>query len=120
MRRMRAGLLAALLVLGAGLAPWGEAATRAYVARIVRCTNAAGGASLFSSGPRRAQVRIMNLGTATIFVGQQDGTLSTTTGWPIHATSLAANIVLTNSTAGMNCVTADADSVEVGVLEEIE
>ena len=120
MTQTRGALLAALLLLGAFLAPWAEAATRAYVARVVRCSNAAGGASLFSAGRLRSQVRIMNLGTATVFIGQQDGTLSTATGWPIHATSLAANIVLTNSTAGMNCLTADTDSVEVGVLEEIE
>ena len=66
MVRWSAALLAALVLLGASLVPWATAATRLYLARVVRCSNASGGASLFSAGPRRAQVRIMNLGTATV------------------------------------------------------
>ena len=116
MRRAQAVVLAVLLVLGTAFS--GTAATRLYLSRIVRCNEVA--RSLFSSGPRRVQVRIMNLGTATVFVGSTDGSLSTASGWPIHATSLAATITLRDTTAGMNCMTADTDSVEVGVLEEIE
>lgn len=120
MRRTAAAGLAALL-LAAGIA---EGATRLYQAKVVRCTNAAGGAALFSAGPRRAQVRILNLGNATVWVGGQDGTLTTTNGWPIHAGVIyggqAHALALTNTAAGMNCVTGDTNSIEMGVLEEFE
>lgn len=116
MRRAQAVILAVLLVLGTAFG--GMAATRLYLTRVVRCNETA--RSLFSGGPRRIQVRIMNLGTATVFVGATDGSLSPTTGWPIHATSLAATITLRDTTAGMNCMTADTDSVAVSVLEELE
>lgn len=115
MRRIQAILLVILLL---GMTTAGAAATRLYLTRTVRCNETA--RSLFSSGPRRIQVRIMNLGTSTVFVGSVDGSLSPTTGWPIHATSLAATITLRDTTAGMNCMTADTDSVEVSVLEELE
>ena len=116
--------LVSLLVLGLflPLAAWG-AGVRLYQAKVARCTNAGGGAALFSAGVRRAQVRVLNLGNATIWVGPQDGTLTTATGWPIHAASQvqqAHALALTNTSAGLNCVTADTNSVEVGVLEEIE
>ena len=121
MRRLiAAGLLALGLTLP--LAAWG-AGVRLYQAKVARCTNAGGGAALFSAGVRRAQVRVLNLGNATIWVGAQDGTLATTTGWPIHAASQvqqAHALVLTNTPAGLNCVTDSGNSVEVGVLEEIE
>ena len=116
MRRLGAVLVAVLLLGGT---VWeGAAATRLYRTRIVRCNETA--RSLFSSGPRRAQVRIMNLGTDTVFIGEAGGTLTVASGWPIHATSLAANIILRDSTGGMDCMTANTDSVEVGVLEELE
>ena len=117
MRRAVAVWLTALLLLGASTALL-EGATRLYRANVVRCTSAGG--SLFPSGPRRAQVRLMNLGTATVWVGQQDGSLTTANGWPLHAGALAGNIVLRDTAAGMNCLTADTDSVTVGVMEELE
>lgn len=122
MRRILA--VAALAALLTAPTVWAAGPTRLYLARVIRCTNAAGGASLFSSGVRRAQVRIMNLGNATIWVGQVDGTLTTANGWPIHAGLLMAGqahaLALTNTSAGMNCVTVDANTIEVGVLEELE
>ena len=118
MRRAAAiGLAALLLATSVSLL---EGATRLYRASVIRCTNATGGVSLFPGGPRRAQVRLMNLGTATVWIGQQDGTLTTATGWPVHAAALAGNIVLRDTAAGMNCLTADIDSVQVGVMEELE
>ena len=120
MRRLVAvGLLALGLTLT--LAAWGAGPVRPYQAKVSRCTNAGG--ALFSSGVRRAQVRLLNLGNATIWVGQQDGTLTTASGWPIHAASQlqqAHALVLTNTSAGLNCMTDSVNSVEVGVLEEIE
>ena len=110
------------LVLAAPFAAWG-AGVRLYQAKVARCTNAGGGAALFSAGVRRAQVRVLNLGNATIWVGAQDGTLTPTNGWPIHAASQlqqAHALTLTNTSAGLNCVTDSTNSVEVGVLEEIE
>ena len=122
MRRILAATCATLL-LASGLA-WGAGPTRLYQAKVARCTNAAGGAALFSSGVRRAQVRVQNLGNATVWVGQQDGTLTTATGWPIHSATIFAGqahaLVLTNTSAGLNCVTDSVNSVEIGVLEEIE
>ena len=118
MRRAATAWLAALLLATSPF--WAEGATRLYRANVIRCTNASGGVSLFPGGPRRAQVRLMNLGTSTVWVGQQDGTLTTTTGWPIHVGALAGNIVLQDTAAGMNCLTADTDSVTVGVMEELE
>ena len=122
-RRLLAGLVAALALWAVG-PTWAAGPVRLYQAKIARCTNAAGGAALFSSGARRAQVRVQNLGNATVWVGQQDGTLSTTTGWPIHAASISASaahvLVLTGTAAGLNCVTDSANSIEIGVLEEIE
>lgn len=113
-------LAAFAAVLLAGSA-WAAGPVRLYVARDVRCTDAE--RSLFSSGVRRAQVRVMNIGTATVFVGQADGTLTTGNGYPIHAGAVLAGtahaLILTNTSAGMNCVTG-ADTVNVRVLEEIE
>lgn len=121
MRRVVAGVLTLLL---AASAAWAAGPVRLYQAKVARCTNAAGGAALFSAGPRRAQVRVVNLGNATAWVGGQDGTLTTTNGWPLHAASIMAGqahaLVLTNTAAGLNCVVADTNSVEIGVLEEIE
>lgn len=116
MRRAQAVIGAVLLVLGTAFGS--VAATRIYLTRVVRCNETA--RSLFSAGPKRIQIRLMNLGTATVFVGAADGSLSPTTGWPIHAGALAGNVTLLQTTAGMNCVTADVDSVQVGVLEEFE
>jgi hypothetical protein len=111
----------ALAVAGAWPA-WfeAEARVRQYRARVVRCDSTA--SSLFSGGVRRDRVRIMNLGNATVFVGQAGGTadaLTTANGWPIHAGALAANIELSDTDAGMDCLTTDTNSVEVGVLEEL-
>ena len=117
--------LVALLALGLTLplAAWG-AGVRLYQAKVARCTNAGGGAALFSAGVRRAQVRVLNLGNATIWIGAQDGTLTPTNGWPIHAGAIfggqAHALTLTNTAAGLNCVTDTTNSVEVGVLEELE
>ena len=120
MGRLFAAICAAVLL--ASWPAWGAGPTRLYQAKVARCTNAAGGAALFSAGPRRAQVRIQNLGNATVWVGQQDGTLTTTTGWPLHALSTSGShaLALTNTSAGLNCVTDSVNSVEIGVLEEIE
>ena len=120
-RLLAAGLVAA--GLWAVVPAWGAGPVRLYQAKVVRCTNAAGGAALFSAGVRRAQVRVQNLGNATVWVGQQDGTLSTTTGWPIHAASQIQQshaLSLMNTSAGLNCVTDSTNSIEIGVLEEIE
>ena len=119
MRRLLAWACA-LLLLGT-TAAWAAGPVRLYLARDVRCIDTQ--RSLFSAGPRRALVRVMNIGTATVFVGQVDGTLTTANGYPIHAGSLLAGtvhaLVLLNTSAGMNCVTG-ADTVNVRVLEEIE
>ena len=124
MKRLAATVAIVLLLGGAWTLAWAAGPVRLYRANVARCTNAAGGAALFSSGVRRAQVRVQNLGNATVWVGQQDGTLSTTTGWPIHAASIALSaahvLVLTGTAAGLNCVTDTVNSVEIGVLEEIE
>ena len=121
-RLLAAGLLAA--GLWAAFPAWGAGPVRLYQAKVARCTNAAGGAALFSAGPRRSQVRILNLGNATVWVGQQDGSLTTTTGWPIHAGVIfggqAHALTLASTQAGLNCVVADTNSIEVGVLEEFE
>ena len=120
-RLLAAGLVAA--GLWAAFPAWGAGPVRLYRAKVVRCTNAAGGAALFSSGVRRAQVRVQNLGNATIWVGQQDGTLTTTNGWPLHAASQIQQshaLALANTSAGLNCVTDSTNSVLIGVLEEIE
>lgn len=123
---MRRLLAAGLVALGlwAAYPSWAAGPVRLYRAKVARCTNAAGGAALFSSGVRRAQVRILNLGNATAWVGAQDGTLTTTNGWPIHSAAIFAGqahaLVLTNTSAGLNCVTDTVNSVEIGVLEEIE
>ena len=122
MKRFLAAFTLAFLVVAPAV--WAAGPVRLYLSRVVRCTSAAGGASLFSSGVRRAQVRVMNLGNATIWVGQADGTLTTANGWPIHSALLLAGqthaLSLTNTSAGMNCVTADANTIEVGILEELE
>ena len=112
----------AALLLWAAVPAWAAGPVRVYQAKVARCTNAAGGAALFSSGVRRAQVRIQNLGNATVWVGQQDGTLTTTTGWPLHALSTSGShaLALTNTSAGLNCVTDSTNSIQVGVLEELE
>lgn len=99
-------------------APWADAYVRNYRTRVVRCS--ATPASLFSAGVSRLQVRVMNLGTSTVFVGEPGGTLTVAAGWPIHAGALVGNIVLRDSKAGMDCMTADTDSVAVGVMEELE
>lgn len=121
MRRLLAAVGCVLLLLGAWPA-WfaAEARVRQYRARVVRCDSTA--SALFSGGIRRDRVRVMNLGNATIFVGQSGGTaeaLTTANGWPIHAGALAANIELADTDAGMDCVTTDTNSIEVGILEEI-
>lgn len=122
MKRFLAAFTLAFLVVVPAV--WAAGPVRLYLSRVIRCTSTSGGASLFSSGVRRAQVRIMNLGNATIWVGQADGTLTTANGWPIHAGLLMAGqahaLALTNTSAGMNCVTADTNTVQVGVLEELE
>lgn len=123
MRRiLAAGLIAA--GLWAAFPAWAAGPVRLYQAKVARCTNAAGGSALFSSGVRRAQVRVMNLGNATVWVGQQDGTLTTTSGWPLHAASIMAGqahaLSLTNTSAGLNCVTDSENTIQIGVLEEIE
>ena len=123
MRRLLAGMVTALALWAVG-PTWAAGPVRLYQAKVARCTNAAGGSALFSSGVRRAQVRVQNLGNATGWVGQQDGSLTPTNGWPIHAASIFAGqahaLVLTNTSAGLNCVTDSTNSVEMGVLEEIE
>ena len=119
MRRFLAGLVTALALWAAGPV-WftADAYVRTYRTRVVRCTDTA--RSLFSSGVRRSQVRVMNLGTATVFVGETGGTLTVALGWPIHAGALAANILLTDTQAGMDCIVSGVDTVEVGVMEELE
>ena len=113
---------AALIFLVMAPSVWAAGPVRLYQAKVARCTDAAGGAALFSSGVRRAQVRIQNLGNATVWVGQQDGTLTTTTGWPLHALSTSGShaLALTNTSAGLNCVTDSTNSIQIGVLEELE
>lgn len=121
MKRLLATVGVALVLAGAWPA-WfeAEARVRQYRARVVRCDSTA--SALFSGGVRRDRVRIMNLGNATIFVGQPSGigdALTTANGWPIHAGALAANIELADTDAGMDCLTSDTNSVDVGILEEI-
>ena len=121
MKRFLAAFTLAFLVVAPAV--WAAGPVRLYLSRVVRCTNAAGGAALFSSGVRRAQVRVQNLGNATAWVGQQDGTLTTATGWPLHAASQIQQshaLTLANTSAGLNCVTDSTNSVLIGVLEEIE
>ena len=114
----------AALLLWAAVPAWqaADAYVRQYRTRVVRCGAAA--AALFSSGVRRSQVRVMNLGNATVFVGETGGTLTTANGWPLHAASIMAGqahaLALVDTQAGMDCITADTNSVQVGVLEELE
>ena len=120
MQRIVAGLLLAALLVW----PWAVGAGQ-FIARQVRCLNVAGGASLLpaSQVPRRS-VRIINLGgTEAVFIGPQDGSLSATTGWPLHGTAFMNQthaLVLVNTRAGLNCLAASADTSIVGVLEETD
>jgi len=120
MRRIWAVVFATALVIW----PWPLGAGQ-FIARQVRCLNVAGGASLLpaSQVPRRS-VRIINLGgTEAVFIGPQDGSLSATTGWPLHGTAFMDQthaLVLVNTRAGLNCLAASADTSIVGILEETD
>ena len=119
MRRVVAGGLVVLLLVAS------PSVAGQFVSRQVRCDNTAGGKSLLpASGVARRSVRILNLGgTETVFVGPQDGTLSATTGWPLHVTTLMNQthaLVLFNTKAGLNCIAASPDSSVVGILEETD